>query len=101
MQGAYIEEERDSSEDFEITLNDEQEAPPEATELLDAHGIDCDTLQDKPWKKPGEDITDYFNYGFNETTWREYIQKQKKLREEYTKPRRWEKDKRETRPRRR
>jgi pre-mRNA 3'-end-processing factor FIP1 len=38
---------------------------------------------DKPWRKPGADITDYFNFGFNETTWRMYCIKQRMLREEY------------------
>ncbi|KAI7908271.1 Fip1 motif-domain-containing protein, partial [Cokeromyces recurvatus] len=37
--------------------------------------------EDKPWRKPGADITDYFNYGFNEITWRAYCAKQKMLRE--------------------
>lgn len=32
--------------------------------------VDPSTLEDKPWRKPGADITDYFNYGFNEDTWR-------------------------------
>lgn len=43
-----------------------------------------DTLrdEDKPWRKPGADITDYFNYGFNEETWRKYCQKQNRLRAE-------------------
>ena len=31
---------------------------------------------------PGADITDYFNYGFNEDTWKVYCEKQKKLRAE-------------------
>lgn len=30
----------------------------------------------------GADITDYFNYGFNEETWRKYCQKQTRLRME-------------------
>ena len=30
----------------------------------------------------GADITDYFNYGFNEHTWRAYCAKQKQMREE-------------------
>lgn len=34
--------------------------------------FDISKLDEKPWNKPGEDITDYFNYGFNETTWKEY-----------------------------
>ena len=32
--------------------------------------IDIDQLPDKPWRKPEVDMTDYFNYGFNEDTWR-------------------------------
>lgn len=43
--------------------------------------IDLDNAEDKPWRKPGADITDYFNYGFNELTWRAYCAKQKMLRE--------------------
>ncbi|KII71904.1 Pre-mRNA 3'-end-processing factor FIP1 [Thelohanellus kitauei] len=35
---------------------------------------------EKPWKKPGADISDYFNYGFNEETWKIYCEKQRKLR---------------------
>jgi pre-mRNA 3'-end-processing factor FIP1 len=38
-------------------------------------------VEDKPWRKPGADITDYFNYGFNEVSWRTYCAKQKMLRE--------------------
>ncbi|KAF9586165.1 pre-mRNA 3-end-processing factor fip1l1 [Lunasporangiospora selenospora] len=43
--------------------------------------VDLDGAEDKPWRKPGADLTDYFNYGFNETIWRAYCQKQKMLRE--------------------
>jgi len=43
--------------------------------------VDLDDVEDKPWRKPGADITDYFNYGFNEITWRSYCAKQKMLRE--------------------
>ncbi len=28
----------------------------------------------------GADITDYFNYGFDEHTWRDYCERQRKLR---------------------
>lgn len=38
--------------------------------------------EDKPWRKPGADITDYFNYGFTEETWIGYCMKQKRLRSE-------------------
>lgn len=30
------------------------------------YDLDLATMEDKPWRKPGADITDYFNFGFNE-----------------------------------
>jgi pre-mRNA 3'-end-processing factor FIP1 len=89
-----MDEERDSSEDFEITVNEEEHEEPrkqlkprEGADLLEAYEIDVDSITDKPWNKPGADITDYFNYGFSEATWRQYMDKQKSLREEYGKKR--------------
>ncbi|TPX07990.1 uncharacterized protein E0L32_010321 [Thyridium curvatum] len=38
---------------------------------------------DKPWRKPGTDLSDYFNYGFDEFTWALYASKQDTLRGEY------------------
>lgn len=48
------------------------------------YDYDIQELKDdeKPWRKPGADITDYFNYGFNEETWIGYCMKQKRLRSE-------------------
>ena len=37
---------------------------------------------DKPWRRPGQDQTDYFNYGFDEFTWSSYCLKQDTLRKE-------------------
>ena len=37
---------------------------------------------DKPWRRPGSDITDFFNYGFDEFTWASYCLKQDSLRKE-------------------
>ncbi|KAL9888258.1 factor interacting with poly(A) polymerase 1 isoform 1-T6 [Glossina fuscipes fuscipes] len=45
-----------------------------------AHEFSIDSLEEKPWRKPGADITDYFNYGFNEETWRAYCERQKRFR---------------------
>ncbi|XP_041080887.1 pre-mRNA 3'-end-processing factor FIP1-like isoform X2 [Polyodon spathula] len=42
--------------------------------------VDVDSFEDKPWRKPGADLSDYFNYGFNEDTWKAYCEKQKRLR---------------------
>ena len=44
---------------------------------------DLPAEQDKPWRKPGTDLSDYFNYGFDEFTWALYAQKQEALRAEY------------------
>ncbi|KAJ3614044.1 hypothetical protein NHX12_017621 [Muraenolepis orangiensis] len=42
--------------------------------------VDVDALEEKPWRKPGADLSDYFNYGFNEDTWKLYCEKQKRVR---------------------
>ncbi|XP_075235979.1 factor interacting with poly(A) polymerase 1 isoform X2 [Lycorma delicatula] len=47
---------------------------------IPTHDFSLDSLEDKPWRKPGADITDYFNYGFNEETWRAYCERQKRMR---------------------
>ncbi|CAF91834.1 unnamed protein product, partial [Tetraodon nigroviridis] len=42
--------------------------------------VDMESFEEKPWRKPGADLSDYFNYGFNEDTWKAYCEKQKRLR---------------------
>ncbi|KAK6930280.1 Pre-mRNA polyadenylation factor Fip1 domain [Dillenia turbinata] len=48
--------------------------------------INIDTFELKPWRSPGVDITDFFNYGFNEESWKQYctsldqIQRQASMR---------------------
>lgn len=49
---------------------------------IPAHEFNLDQIEDKPWRQPGADITDYFNYGFNEETWRAYCERQKRMRSE-------------------
>ncbi|UXI23368.1 MEF2BNB-like protein [Sarcoptes scabiei] len=44
------------------------------------YDVSIDSIEDKPWCKPGSDITDYFNYGFNEETWKVYCERQKRIR---------------------
>ncbi|KAI2640910.1 Fip1 motif-domain-containing protein [Hypomontagnella submonticulosa] len=39
---------------------------------------------DKPWRKPGTDLSDYFNYGFDEFTWALYAAKQDNVRGEFS-----------------
>lgn len=45
--------------------------------------VDLESLEPKPWRQPGADITEYFNYGFDEFTWTAYCQKQSNIRDEY------------------
>lgn len=47
--------------------------------------LDADiALDTKPWRVPGTDPTDFFNYGFDEFTWVQYCLKQKQMRESIT-----------------
>lgn len=48
------------------------------------YDVNLDSMDEKPWRKPGADITDYFNYGFTEDTWKIYCERQKRLRTEVT-----------------
>lgn len=45
--------------------------------------FDINNVAEQPWRRPGADITDYFNYGFNENTWKDYCMKQRELREAF------------------
>uniref|UniRef100_A0A8R1TZX1 FIP1-like 1 protein n=1 Tax=Onchocerca volvulus TaxID=6282 RepID=A0A8R1TZX1_ONCVO len=47
------------------------------------YDLDLAQMEERPWRKPGADITDYFNYGFCEETWNTYCERQRKLRSEY------------------
>ncbi|KAI4214919.1 MAG: hypothetical protein LQ351_002633 [Letrouitia transgressa] len=47
--------------------------------------IDMDTdfsEDEKPWRRPGTDMTDFFNYGFDEFTWATYCLKQDSIRKD-------------------
>jgi len=47
-----------------------------------AFDVDIDALEEHPWRDKNVDILDYFNYGFNEKTWKIYCEKQLRLRAE-------------------
>lgn len=34
--------------------------------------VDIEGFEEKPWKYPGVDISDFFNFGLNEETWKDY-----------------------------
>jgi pre-mRNA 3'-end-processing factor FIP1 len=44
--------------------------------------VDADLVEhEKPWRRPGADQSDYFNYGFDEFTWSTYCMRQKTMGE--------------------
>lgn len=56
-----------------------------ANKAITALDIDADLPEnDKPWRRPGADVSDYFNYGFDEFTWALYATKQESLRSEFS-----------------
>lgn len=34
--------------------------------------VDIDSFEEKPWKASGVDMSDFFNFGLNEDSWKEY-----------------------------
>lgn len=55
---------------------------PATGKTILASDMDTDFPDDKPWRRPGTDMSDYFNYGFDEFTWASYCLKQQELRKE-------------------
>lgn len=43
--------------------------------------VDMDALSEKPWRRPGSDISDYFNYGFDEVSWEAYCYRRRDMTE--------------------
>jgi pre-mRNA 3'-end-processing factor FIP1 len=66
-------------------------APPSAPSIdLNAVGVfdgrsilevDLSAMTDKPWRRPGSDISDWFNYGFDELSWETYCIRRRDLGE--------------------
>lgn len=46
--------------------------------------VDIDSFEEKPWRYPGVDSTDFFNFGLNEESWKEYCKQLETLRLEST-----------------
>ncbi|KAL3824618.1 hypothetical protein ACJIZ3_020647 [Penstemon smallii] len=46
--------------------------------------VDIDSFEEKPWKLPGTDISDFFNFGLNEDSWKDYCKQLEQLRLETT-----------------
>ena len=75
--------EEDSNDSFELVISkkDDDDGKLEQGAENNIYDFDLDTIKDKPWLKPGADITDYFNYGFTEATWKKYCEMQRDNRE--------------------
>ncbi|KAB2618803.1 trichohyalin-like [Pyrus ussuriensis x Pyrus communis] len=46
--------------------------------------VDIDGFEEKPWKYPGVDTSDFFNFGLNEDSWKDYCKQLELLRLEST-----------------
>ncbi|KAL5570539.1 hypothetical protein UlMin_027114, partial [Ulmus minor] len=46
--------------------------------------VDIDGFEEKPWKYPVVDTSDFFNFGFNEESWKDYCKQLEQLRLEST-----------------
>ncbi|XP_075077531.1 FIP1[V]-like protein [Nicotiana tabacum] len=46
--------------------------------------VDIDGFEEKPWRLPGIDVTDFFNFGLNEESWKDYCKQLEQLRLEST-----------------
>ena len=44
---------------------DAASGPPQMT----IYQVDVDSIPEKPWRMPGADLSDWFNYGFDEQSW--------------------------------
>ncbi|KAH9950942.1 hypothetical protein B0H21DRAFT_720495, partial [Amylocystis lapponica] len=55
---------------------------PTATGMLDGRSIfevDMNALADKSWRRPGSDLSDWFNYGFDEISWEAYCYRRREI----------------------
>ncbi|XP_038993839.1 FIP1[V]-like protein isoform X1 [Hibiscus syriacus] len=46
--------------------------------------VDIDSFEEKPWKYPGVDLSDFFNFGLNEDSWKDYCKQLEQRRLETT-----------------
>jgi pre-mRNA 3'-end-processing factor FIP1 len=84
----------------QVTLQSGKSYPEVRTSTIDVNGnpvyppvgkpiteieADADLAEhEKPWRRPGADQTDYFNYGFDEFTWSTYCLRQKTMADALT-----------------
>ncbi|KAI0830889.1 hypothetical protein BC628DRAFT_1312893 [Trametes gibbosa] len=57
---------------------------PTAPGAIDGRSIleyDLNAIAEKPWRRPGSDLSDWFNYGFDEISWEAYCYRRRELGE--------------------
>lgn len=57
---------------------------PNMPGIVDGRSIleyDLTAMAEKPWRRPGSDISDWFNYGFDEISWEAYCYRRRDLGE--------------------
>ena len=79
--GLSSESEESSSISLELVVDKKDKGGDETGPEHNIYDFDLDTTKDKPWLRPGANLTDYFNYGFTEHTWKKYCELQKQNRE--------------------
>eukprot|EP00744_Colponema_vietnamica_P013973 GILI01019585.1.p1 GENE.GILI01019585.1~~GILI01019585.1.p1 ORF type:complete len:282 (+),score=36.09 GILI01019585.1:60-905(+) len=79
--GSLTDDQTDAAEEYQIPV--EELIPNSVRHGLDpqtlskpldpaVYGYDINQMRERPWAKPGADKSDYFNYGFEEESWRAY-----------------------------
>lgn len=65
-----------------IDVNANPIHPTTGKPIMDSDMDNDFPTDDKPWRRPGSDVSDFFNYGFDEFTWVSYCLKQREVRKE-------------------
>jgi len=74
--------EGEGGETAEETAEDAELKPLRYKYYKSSFDVVLSELETHPWRKPYTDLSDYFNYGFNEQSWNPYCAKQLKNRME-------------------
>jgi len=69
---------KEGGDEFSPLFPQSGQAMPQMS--LTAFTSELEHFEEKPWRQSGANQADYFNYGFTETTWSLYLQKQKNFR---------------------
>ncbi|CED83415.1 Polyadenylation factor I complex, subunit FIP1 [Phaffia rhodozyma] len=74
---AHLPPSHTASTDVPVDLN----APPFLPDGRSVYEIDLEQMERKDWRAPGADVSDWFNYGFDEFTWGLYVRRRREMGE--------------------